>query len=735
VVSTPNPSEPTGSFSAVSCTSASACTAVGYSEASNGSPVLLAERWNGTAWAIQRTPSPDGSTASYLRGVSCPSASACTAVGFYTTSSGASVMLAERWNGTAWAIQPVPGPSGFTNPGLYGVSCPSASACTAVGFSYRSVGSTLVPATVAERWNGTAWAAQSTPSPGGANGSGLYGVSCPSASACTAVGFSIVNSLTGATATVAERWNGTAWATQSTPSPGLDYVGSYLQGVSCTSASACTAVGTYSNGSGVNGTGIVSLAERWNGTAWATQSVPSPGQGEVPTNLLEAVSCASASACTAVGQYTTSAPGIENFAVRWNGTAWAVQAVPGPDGILEGVSCPSASTCTAAGSHDTSDGALETLAESWNGTAWVTRTSPNRSGAKNSELNGVSCPSASACTAVGSSGLPGGYVTLAERWNGTAWSVQPTPNPSGATTSVLQGVSCSSASACTAVGSYYADDRYVTLAERWNGTAWSVQATPNPSSATDSYLEGVSCSSASACTAVGSYYADGEDAPLAERWNGTAWSVQATPSPSGATDSYLEGVSCSSASACTAVGYDTTSTTGTGGDVTLAERWNGTAWSVQTTPSPSADPGSYLSAVSCPSASSCTAVGHTSNYATETWVTLAERWNGTAWSVQATPNPSSADGNYSTLAGVSCTSAGSCTAVGSYNAIATGVTVALAERWNGTAWSIQPTPNASGAVTSYLYGVSCTSASACMAAGRYETQDGLADVTLAERYS
>ena len=121
----------------------------------------------------------------------------------------------------------------------------------------------------------------------------------------------------------------------------------------------------------------------------------------------------------------------------------------------------------------------------------------------------------------------------------------------------LQGVSCTSATACTAVGSYYnsAGER-VTLAERWNGTGWKIQSTPNPTGGQHNSLQGISCTSATACTAVGNYVnSAGKLVTLAERWNGTAWTVQSTPNPSGAGGSYLKGVSCTSATACTAVGY------------------------------------------------------------------------------------------------------------------------------------------------------------------------------------
>jgi hypothetical protein len=723
LASIPNPQGPSGTFSAVSCTSSSACTAVGYSATANGAPVTLAERWNGTAWATQPTPSPGGSTASYLTGVSCASASACTAVGYYYNSTGAVVTLAERWNGRTWAIQTTPSPGGSDGSYLYAVSCPSASACTAVGYYFNTIDTVV---TLAERWNGTTWTTQSTTNPGGTAGVNyLYAVSCPSASACTAVGY--YDSSLPAEVTLAERWNGTAWATQSTTSPGGTQ-GSYLYAVSCPSASACTAVGYYNNSNFFPET----LAERWNGTAWATQPTPNPS--DTSSRYLYGVSCPSASDCTAAGYYTNSTDAVVTLAERWNGTAWTIQSTPNPSGAeisnLYAVSCTSDSACTGAGSYGTG----ATLAEGWNGTAWAAQSTPNPSGAEDSYLTAVSCSSATSCTAVGYHYTYQSLadVTLAERWNGTAWAIQPIPSPGGPNSPELLGVSCSSASACTAVGYYYnSAGTVVTVAERWNGTTWAIQTTANPSGSAGSYLYAVSCPSASACTAVGEYSTGtGNDVALAERWNGTAWAVQSVPRPSGSQGSDLYGVSCPSASACTAVGtYFNSSLTG----VTLAERWNGTAWAIQPIPSPSGARYSELLGVSCPSASDCTAAGDYYTSSTDTDLTLAERWNGTAWAIQSTPNPSGSQG--SNLAGVSCTSASDCTAVGQ-SATSTVPVVTLAERWNGTAWAIQSTPNPSGAEGSSLTGVSCSSASACAAVGIYNVYPSLpANVTLAERYS
>ncbi|MEO6472983.1 MAG: hypothetical protein ABIR57_13410, partial [Aeromicrobium sp.] len=134
------------------------------------------------------------------------------------------------------------------------------------------------------------------------------------------------------------------------------------------------------------------------------------------------------------------------------------------------------------------------------------QTTPNPIGTTDSQLNGVSCTSATACTAAGfHNASSGGSKTLAERWNGTKWTIQTTPNPTGSAYSRLDGVSCASSTACTAVGYYYGSSAGKTLVERWNGTTWTIQTTPNPTGATGSYLSGVSCTSATACTAAGHY--------------------------------------------------------------------------------------------------------------------------------------------------------------------------------------------------------------------------------------
>jgi hypothetical protein len=347
---------------------------------------------------------------------------------------------------------------------------------------------------------------------------------------------------------------------------------------------------------------------------------------------------------------------------------WTVVSSPNApvmDNHLDGVSCAPDGTCTAVGFAE-GQTKSKSLAESWNGTAWSIVPSPNRSAYN--QLQGVSCLSASACTAVGDTyGAHSTPKTLAESWNGTTWSIVPSPNPSpDHGTNYLFGVSCVSATDCAAVGYHYRDTPVKTLAESWNGTTWSVVPSPNAPvhHLLSSTLASVSCTSATACIAVGSYAAKTSppSGDLVESWDGTTWSV--VPSPSeGTGGSSLSSVSCTSATACMAVG----TYSNTGGPLqTFAVSWDGTAWSIVPTPNTgSAGALNNINSVSCTAAADCTAAGFYQNTST-TGSTLAEYWDGTSWSIVTTPNVGSPS-VVNAFTGVSCASAATCVAAGVYN--------------------------------------------------------------------
>lgn len=364
---------------------------------------------------------------------------------------------------------------------------------------------------------------------------------------------------------------------------------------------------------------------------------------------------------------------------------------------------------------------------------WAVQPAPNPPGATSSVLSGVSCASPRVCIAAGYFiNAAGVGLTLAERWKGKSWAIQRTPNPTGARSSLLFGVSCAVRRACTAVGSVTNRAGVtVPLAERWNGKSWKIQRTPDGRAPKTrvSYLAGVSCASRGVCVAVGY---DGNLRGTAgrttvERWNGTRWSIQRTPHPAGARAAFLSGVSCRTPVACAAAGFFINRA---GMGITLAERWDGTSWSIQRTRTPAAAIDAQLIGVSCSSAVACTSVGYFSDV-TGIQVMIAERWNATRWALQRTRYPVGA--RYVQLSGVSCASPGSCAAVGLFNNTP-GFDVTLAEHWNGTRWRIQPTPDPAGATNSSLGAVSCPSKRNCIAVGDFTSSAGVG-MTLVERYT
>lgn len=368
------------------------------------------------------------------------------------------------------------------------------------------------------------WSIQSTPNPAGSHDSGLSNVSCSSTTACTAVGEALFDkgALINAVAPVAERWDGARWSIQGTvdPTSASPFGQSGLSGVSCVSATACTAVGS------TIGSVSEPLAEQWNGVGWSIQSTPNPTGPPTPNppnpvapvadSRLNGVSCTSTTACTAVGSFVDTAGTTAALVERWDGVGWSIQTTPMPtgmrDSMLWGVSCASTTACSAVGSSDNSSGTSFLLAERWDGVDWSIQTIRGPGGAPDTtKLNSVSCPSTTACTAVGMSS----DVALAARWNGVRWSIQTTANHDDEPP--LQGVSCSSIDACTAVGGLSG----IALAERWNGARWSIQTAPSPVRRMPLLL-GVSCPSSTACTAVGGSENDVSDTsfPLAEAWKG-----------------------------------------------------------------------------------------------------------------------------------------------------------------------------------------------------------------------
>jgi hypothetical protein len=376
-----------------------------------------------------------------------------------------------------WSVSTVPG-SGEDDV-LLGTACAGGSECFAVGVTLGDLSSpTTVPTPIVDTWNGSSWTyGVGAPLPAGLEG-GLFDTTCASAVDCWAVGTELEAGGTGnPTGALIENWNGSSWSVVPTPTPGgSGVVGAILQGVTCTSAANCIAVGYTTD---VNGENLNDLIEQWNGSSWTI--VPGAATGQTYDQLLR-VDCLGATNCWAVGNAGPAqqnpnflpiypgAAGDQGLIEHWNGSSWTLvpsTVEPSPEGgFLYGIECVSTADCWASGAvTDASGQASGVLMEQWNGSAWtdVSSTVPVPSGTTGGAiLSSISCVGPSACWAVGSNGSFGGGggsgfqpQALVEYWNGSSWSIEPSPDVGPL--DLLNGVACVAGVGCTAVGTTATD--------------------------------------------------------------------------------------------------------------------------------------------------------------------------------------------------------------------------------------------------------------------------------------
>jgi hypothetical protein len=343
-----------------------------------------------------------------------------------------------------------------------------------------------------------------------------------------------------------------------------------------------------------------------------------------------------------------------------------------------------------------------------------------------SDLESVSCISASDCWAVGFSEPKQDTYTLAEHWDGDDWNVVATPDP---TDGQLSSIDCVSSADCWSVGVRWSSDTSSVLIEHWDGMDWSIAHSPPVTGM--SQLNSVTCISSHDCWAVG-YRAVGPDTPetltqyaMAEQWNGSTWSVFSVPN--GTVDNAhpptgLTGVSCVSAEDCWASGnYDVF--LGSSDLITpVFAHWDGTRWTTTTTPGGS-EQGAGVTGISCVSSSECWAVGGVADGDGGVGQTLTERWDGTRWSIARSPNVSASSADQ--LAGVTCTSGSDCWAVGNASGYDSPPGPALTEHWDGSRWSIVPSDQVSTKNDYWLNSVACNGPTDCWSVG----SNGSATVT------
>jgi hypothetical protein len=709
-----------------------------------------------SAWSIQHVPPLNTSrTTGRFLGVSCPTGSSCLAAGWFIGTDGTKRPLAERWDSRGWHILAPVRPAGTLSSTLDLISCVSPDRCQAIGSRSRSADGRLKAGFIAETWNGSRW--RMAPIPRSPNTT-LSAISCATAAMCFAVGehFTASNRFQA----VSLRWNGTRW---SAVQPRRPRANTTLDGVSCPGPRNCFAVG------GASGKGISSpghpLVEHWNGHRWSTRAIPKAPRAAG----LADVSCATATACTAVGSagvnnsrlivadlakgmwrtsgvagppqaargtshfssVSCSAPrvctAIFTYINQGEELTWATASrgatggfrvtVPARDVAADfatGISCRAAG-CTLVGAKDATDGKGDDqgtgTAFAWRGQDghFVTQAVPQPPGTEGGRLSKVSCAGAGFCAAT----TLGADSFFSVPDQDPSVAVRPSQHgawryPPNASHGFLSGLSCTSASFCLALGS-------AAGAERWDGQHWAPAPSPGHPDPLVSGMQELSCTSPTFCLAVGMSGGNKGSARYSI-WNGSGWTPIASAAiPAGSRLTALTGVSCTSPKFCVAAGVSDPVKGRTRG---LVETWNGTKWTFAT-PRPLVNLTFQGTDVSCATPSACMVSWGDSFEAIARW------WNGKTWTGAPYPGPGKPKDNRSIL-GVSCPSATSCTAAGTQ--IVGRTFTQLIEHWNGQRWSVV-TPAQPGIGVAQLNDVSCTTPTRCTAVG-YNSR--LVDIPFAE---
>ncbi len=280
----------------------------------------------------------------------------------------------------------------------------------------------------------------------------------------------------------------------------------------------------------------------------------------------------------------------------------------------------------------------QALFKHWNGSQWVIYPDP-ASETQTVSLRAIAAASPNDVWAVGS--VEGSFQSLIQHWNGSRWSVVPSP-PNGNKINeryTLVSITAISADDAWAVGDYSPGGSFGdrTLIEHWNGTKWTMFPSPHPGSG--SRLLKVEAISANNVWAVGSFY-NGPAQTLILHWDGAQWSVVPSPNPS-KPGSELRSVTVVSGHDIWAVGSFSDSAQGQNVEDPFTMHWNGKQWSIVESPGL----GNYyisFSDVAALSANDVWAVG----YETDNNGSLIEHWDGAHWNVVKRPGSGTVNALY-----------------------------------------------------------------------------------------
>jgi hypothetical protein len=644
-----------------------------------------------------------------VRDVDCAADDDCWAVGVAPSSLRGQSAVAEHWDGGSWKSSGLPNGPGFPSDVPTAISCPSIGSCLAVGSSSQS-GNSLVTF----RLSGGSWSRSNVPSPASvpieANS-----LSCVDAQHCVLVGDIHPNS-PGQQPVVAVMVAST-WTLRVLPQAAAANQGAMLSGVSCWTSTSCEAVGSYSNDYVTH-----DLVADFSGGKWTEHQPHDPAS--VMSPQLNAVSCAGAGSCTAVGTGTVSGRAFTEAGVidTLSGSSWTAQALSTQGLVLSDVRCTSPGACDATG-YEYTNYALQTaiVAETLSGSTWSTNTILGAGAGWSPAPDVHTRPVVLACptpTCLYAATVSGSVKPNSESFQSSGGSWHMTPMASAVTDpyDVTSGVACPTTTFCVLVGYAFSGTRQPSpyLAMR-SGSSWTQNSVSIAGSAHD-VLSAVACNSRISCYAIGTGKVSATStgsSPFVTHYDGGSWSSQWLPAPHGSTaGSFVTGISCPTTDFCAVVGV-----------ANISNRWqlfvdslNGESWSLRLLPTVtqmslddlwpgfasrnSQAPGSPK--ISCVTSANCVVVAYPAAGGHMTWLRLT----GSVWI--AKPLPAGRFQPYS-MGSIDCVSATRCYGVGQ----ALGAVVV--DTLDGSIWTPISVPVASN--WSVVFALSCARFSACTSVG------------------
>ena len=310
------------------------------------------------------------------------------------------------------------------------------------------------------------------------------------------------------------------------------------------------------------------------------------------------------------------------------------------------MSASGAGEAWAVGTFSNQKALDQPLVEHRTATGWTRVTVPVPAG-QQATLSAVDDLSPGNAWAVGTSfgggvgAIPAGQ-TLIEHWNGTRWSIVPSPNPAAGVpgdSDMLTSISGTGPNDLWAAGwdNNEANQTIQLLFEHWNGSTWTAAASPTPLRSAQ-FASGITAISPDNVWAVG-LDETGNSKNLAAHWNGTAWSIVPTPDITNAGDvqDLLTGVSSDAAGDVWASGYAHNVHNQNSFHEPYVLHWTGTKWVMTKVPTLGTE-GSQLNGIQVLSPADAWAVGQTQD-SNGAILSLTEQFNGKTWTVVPSPDP------------------------------------------------------------------------------------------------